>query len=165
MSPPSPSIWVIAFGSGANFRSMFFVAFLITPFSRLTSSSSPVAILSVSHSMAGRPIFIAFLKNILANDFAITQETPDNFMMAGACSLDEPSPKFLPPITKSPFPTFEANCGSASSRTCFANSLRSDLRWKYLPGAIRSVDISSPNFHAFPRKTIIGTPWGRLSRP
>ena len=55
---------------------------------------------------------MAFLKKILAKDLAITACTPKAFSTPGACSLEEPQPKFSPPTTKSPGFTFFAKSGS-----------------------------------------------------
>ena len=76
-----------------------------------------------SHSSIGSPIFIEFLKNILAKVEAITQDTPLSFITIGACSLDEPQPKFLVATIISPFFTLEINLSSISSIQCVASSL------------------------------------------
>ncbi len=47
--------------------------------------------------------------------FAITACTPNAFKTPGACSLDEPQPKFSPPTTKYPGFTFFAKSGSNDS--------------------------------------------------
>lgn len=57
-------------------------------------------------------MLIAFLKKILAKDLAITACTPSALSTPGACSLEEPQPKFSPPTTKSPGFTFFAKSGS-----------------------------------------------------
>jgi hypothetical protein len=69
-------------------------------------------------TIAGRPILIAFLKKIRAKDFAITACTPNAFRTPGACSLEDPQPKFSPPTTKSPGFTFFAKSGSRDSKVC-----------------------------------------------
>ena len=61
------------------------------------SSPSSIAFAASGHSIMGSPIFIEFLKNILAKLSAITQLIPEAFMAIGACSLEDPQPKFLPP--------------------------------------------------------------------
>ncbi len=67
------------------------------PFVKSISSSSPLVIpLISSSSTIGKPMFIAFLKKILAKEGAITHLIPANFNATGACSLLEPLPKFLP---------------------------------------------------------------------
>ena len=50
-----------------------------------------------------------------AQDFAMTACTPSAFKTPGACSLEEPQPKFSPPTTKSPGFTFFAKSGSNDS--------------------------------------------------
>lgn len=100
--------------------------------------------------MSKSPIFIAFRKKFSAKDFARTARTPAIFMICGACSREDPSPKLLPATTKSPLFMREAKVSSASSSTCFANSFKSERRWNNLPGAMWSVLILSPNLNAFP---------------
>ena len=83
-------------------------------------------------------MILQFLKNILANDFAITQLTPEPIIDSGACSRDEPQPKLIPPTIISPSFTLLANVVSISSMQCFANSFGS-VDDKYLAGMITSV--------------------------
>ena len=73
------------------------MSFIVPP-DRSTSSSSPSSIKSETSPlvMTGSPIFIAFLKNMRANDSAITALMPLAFIASGACSLEEPHPKLLP---------------------------------------------------------------------
>ena len=66
-------------------------------------------------TIAGRPMLMALRKKILAKDFAMTACTPSAFKTPGACSLEEPQPKFSPPTTKSPGFTFFAKSGSNDS--------------------------------------------------
>src|SRR3970282_2583699 len=79
----------------------------------------------------------------------MTQDMPAVFMAMGACSLEEPQPKFLSATIMSPSFIFFTNSGSASSMQCFASSFGSDV-FKYLAGIIWSVSTSAPNFHALP---------------
>ena len=60
-------------------------------------------------------MLMALRKKILAKDFAMTACTPSAFKTPGACSLEEPQPKFSPPTTKSPGFTFFAKSGSNDS--------------------------------------------------
>ena len=59
---------------------------------------------------------MAFLKNILANESAMTAGTPAALIDTGACSLDEPEPKFLPPRIISPLEcslrSIQISCGN-----------------------------------------------------
>ena len=48
-------------------------------------------------------------EKIRAKDFAITAFTPSALRTPGACSLEDPHPKFSPPTTKSPGLTFWKN--------------------------------------------------------
>jgi hypothetical protein len=67
------------------------------PSVNLISNSSSVFIASMLlHSIIGSPIFIAFLKNILANDEAKIHLIPTDLRAIGAYSLLEPHPKFDP---------------------------------------------------------------------
>src|SRR3972149_8115703 len=79
----------------------------------------------------------------------MTQETPAAFMAMGACSLDEPQPKFLALTMISPGFIFFRKSLSASSMQCFASSAGSDVL-RYLAGMIASVSISAPNLWALP---------------
>ena len=53
-------------------------------------------------------------------------ETPEALMAMGACSRDEPQPKFLPPTITSPGETVEANSGFPSAKACFASKAPSE---------------------------------------
>ncbi len=128
---------------------------LTFPAAKSTSSSSPSLILSVSHISTGSPRLIALRKKILATLFASMALTPAILITSGACSRDDPSPKLLPPTTKSPSFTFFAKLTSASSRTCWASSGRLLRRWAYRPGMIWSVEMPSPNLWALPLSTYI----------
>ena len=77
------------------------------------------------HSKIGSPTLIALRKKIRANDAAMTHETPDPRIASGACSRDDPQPKFSPPTITSPFDIFDTNAGSASSMQCFPSSAAS----------------------------------------
>jgi hypothetical protein len=57
----------------------------------------------------------------------MTAATPAALMAMGACSREEPQPKFLPPTIKSPGRILWTNSGSASSMTCRANSAGSEV--------------------------------------
>ena len=83
---------------------------MISPVERLTSISSPSRICSAltGHSKIGKPILIAFLKNMRAKDFAMTHESPA-FYGIGACSREEPHPKLSPATITSPIPAFFIN--------------------------------------------------------
>ena len=61
-------------------------------------------------------------KKILAKVEATTQATPQARMATGACSREEPDPKFSSATMMSPFCTRRGNVGSRSSRQCFASS-------------------------------------------
>src|SRR5574337_946349 len=84
----------------------------------------------------------------------MTQAIPLAFMAIGACSRDEPQPKFLSATMMSPGRTFEAKEASSSSMQCFASSFGSEV-FKYLAGIILSVSMSGPNFQTLPLNFII----------
>src|SRR5512145_2942346 len=78
-------------------------------------------------------------------------------MAMGACSRDDPHPKFFPATMMSPFDTLDANCASMSSMQWRASSAGSEV-FRYRAGMMTSVSTSSPYFHAFPLNSeLIGT--------
>jgi hypothetical protein len=93
---------LLGWRSGADFSVSFLV--LTAPVSRSISMTSPslTALLMPSAAIRGSPLFIAFRKNILANDSATTATAPAHFIARAACSRLEPQPKFLPPTIMSP---------------------------------------------------------------
>jgi len=74
---------------------------------------------------------------------------PASLMASGACSRDEPQPKFLPAIRMSPEETDAAKSGLTSIKQLFVSSDPSEIL-RYLAGIIRSVSMSLPNFQTFP---------------
>ena len=96
--PPLDIISRINSGTGFIAKVLPVVISLISPLSKLTSSSSPSFIFSLASTLGitASPIFIAFLKNIRAKVFAIINLTPLAFIASGACSLEEPHPKLSP---------------------------------------------------------------------
>ena len=58
---------------------------------------------------------------------ATTTSTPAALMAMGACSRDEPQPKFSSATMMSPGCTRSMNDVSRSSRQCFASSAGSDV--------------------------------------
>ena len=81
---------------------------------------------------------MAFLKNILAKLEATIPFMPQPFSAMGACSLEEPQPKFSPATTKSPAFTFFGNSGHVSSRQWMARDLGSEVT-RYFPAIMWSV--------------------------
>ena len=67
-------------------------------------------------------MLIALRKKIRAKLSATMQEIPFSLITAGACSREEPQPKFLPATIISPAFTFGAKVVSMSSIACSANS-------------------------------------------
>ncbi len=113
---------------------------------RSTETSAPSSNAAVEGVVSGRrPTLIAFRKKMRANDSATTYRTPAPFSASGACSRDEPQPKFRPPTITSPGSTDCANSSRVPSNACFASSAGS-LIIRNRPGMIASVSISSPNF-------------------
>src|SRR5659263_86812 len=80
---------------------------------------------------------------------ATTQDMPDCLSAMGACSREEPQPKFLPPTIMSPGFTLFIKSLSISSMQCKASSLGSVVL-RYLAGIITSVSTLSPYFITFP---------------
>jgi len=75
-------------------------------------------------------------------------------MAMGACSRDDPQPKFSPPTMMSPGFIRVMKAGSASSIQCRASWAGSDvLRWR--AGMIASVSMLSPNFQTLPSKIMV----------
>src|SRR5512134_2061009 len=87
---------------------------------------------------------------------ATTQDTPAALIEIGACSRDDPQPKFFSATMISPGCIFFMKSGFVeSSMQCFASSLGSEV-FRYRAGMIASVSTSDPNFHALPLN-FIGT--------
>src|SRR3990167_9714431 len=124
ISPPALIIFRINGGYFSKAYFSFRVIFFMLPLTVSTETMSPFLILSDASgdSIIGRPMLILFLENILAKLSAITQETPAALIAMGACSLDEPQPKFFPATMISPGLTFFAKRGSASSMQWLARS-------------------------------------------
>ena len=70
--------------------------------------------------------------------------TPAALIAIGACSLEDPQPKFLRATIRSPALFFLVKSASMSSMQCFASSAGSD-ELRYLAGIITSVSMLSPN--------------------
>src|SRR3970040_59311 len=96
-------------------------------------------------------------------------------MAIGACSREDPHPKFFPATRKSPGDTYDATAESISSMQCRASSAGSEV-FRYRAGMMTSVSTSSPYFHAFPlscmpallrgqREPLGSTPGGGLECP
>ena len=58
---------------------------------------------------------------------AMTTGTPDAAIAIGACSREDPQPKFRPPTMMSPAATFFANVVSMSSMQCAASAFGSNV--------------------------------------
>ena len=90
-------------------------------------------------------------KKIRAKDFAMTHCTPSALMISGACSLEDPHPKFFPATIMSPFWICPASSGRRGLNPyCFISSMVFSAR--YSVGMMISVSISSPNFQQRPSK-------------
>jgi len=63
----------------------------------------------------------------------MTADAPDALIAIGACSREEPHPKFFPATMKSPFAIFDANEASMSSMQCEASSAGSEV-FRYRAG-------------------------------
>ena len=88
-------------------------------------------------------------KNILAKDFAITHWIPNALMISGACSLEEPQPKFFPATMMSPGLIWAASSGrSGENPYCFISSMVFNAR--YSVGMMISVSMSSPSTQTLP---------------
>ena len=75
---------------------------------------------------------------------AMTQLTPLALMASGACSRDDPQPKFSPATIMSPGLTLPAKEGSMSSMQCRASSAASVV-FRYRAGMMTSVSTLLPN--------------------
>src|SRR5512143_3406685 len=84
-----------------------------------------------------------------AKERAMTADAPDALIAIGACSREEPQPKFFPATMKSPEATFDAKEASMSSMQWRASSAGSEV-FRYRAGMMTSVSTSSPYFHALP---------------
>ena len=83
---------------------------------------------------------------------------PDALIAIGACSRDEPQPKFLFATIISPFLTRFTKSGSISSIQLLASSAGSD-ELRYLAGIITSVSTLSPYLWTMPQAFIIISPF------
>ncbi len=86
---------------------------------------------------------------------------PDALIAIGACSRDEPHPKFLFATIISPFWTRFTKSGSISSIQLLASSAGSD-ELRYLAGIITSVSTLSPYLWTMPQAFINNPPFHRL---
>ena len=136
-------------GKGFVLNSLFVVISFMIPLLKSISIISPSFMLFAASGFAitGSPMFIAFLKKILAKDSAIISFIPLAFIEMGACSLEEPHPKFSPAMMIFLFFYFSIKSLSRSSKQCRASSF-SSLVFKYLAGIITSVSTLSPYFIA-----------------
>src|SRR5512143_591984 len=81
---------------------------------------------------------------------ATTQDTPAALIAIGACSREDPHPKFFSATMMSPGFIFSMNSGLVeSSMQCLASSFGSEVL-RYRAGMIASVSTSAPNFQALP---------------
>ena len=88
-------------------------------------------------------------KKIRAKDLAMTHWIPSALMISGACSLEEPQPKFLPATMMSPFRICPASSGRRGLKPyCFISSMV--LSARYSVGMMISVSISSPRTQTRP---------------
>jgi len=151
MRPPSLSNSCIKGGIGWAANESPFPAIEIFPEATSISMVSPSSTASTTsgHSKIRSPILNAFRKKMRAKLLATTQLRPQPLRAMGACSREDPQPKFLPATIISPGFTFCANDGSLSSIQCLANSLESNVV-RCLAGIITSVSILSPNFQTLP---------------
>lgn len=90
-----------------------------------------------------------YMDDIVIVYMAMTQRIPRAFTTSGACSLDEPQPKFFPATMISPFPIFAASSGRRGEKPyCFISSMVFMAR--YSVGIMMSVSMSSPSTQTFP---------------
>ena len=84
-----------------------------------------------------------------AKSLAITSDIPLALIATGACSLEEPQPKFLPATIISPGLTLSTKDLSISSMQC---SLRcsGSAEVRYLAGMMTSVSMLSPYLNTLP---------------
>ena len=79
----------------------------------------------------------------------MTHWMPNALMISGACSLEEPQPKFLPATMMSPFCICPASSGRRGLKPyCFISSIVFMAR--YSVGIMISVSISSPSTQTLP---------------
>jgi len=147
-SPPEERSEKRKGGRGLKEYDSPFVLFTILPDSKSTSTTSPSSA-ETSHSTTGRPMFILFRKNMRAKDFATTHDTPAPKRARGACSRDEPQPKFSSATITSSCFTPTANSGRAFSKAWRASSAASHVT-RYSAGIIWSVSTFFPNFQTMP---------------
>jgi hypothetical protein len=86
---------------------------------------------------------MALRKKMRAKLCATTQEMPHALMAMGACSREEPQPKFVAATMMSPAETRVLKSGSMFSMQCSARREGSDTL-RYLAGMIASVSTSAP---------------------
>ena len=117
INPPAFIISFISSAKGVNEYFLFVVKLVIIFefMSTLTLSPSFISAHASSLSKIGNPMLIAFLKNILAKLFAITQEIPNALIDIGACSLEDQQPKLSPATITSPSLTLSTKSLSMSS--------------------------------------------------
>ena len=96
--------------------------------------------------------FLERYDNILTP--AMTHLTFNALMISGACSLEEPHPKFLLATIISPGCTLFTNSGSISAIAWLASSCASN-EFRYLAGMITSVSTLSPYLKTCPKAFII----------
>ena len=82
------------------------------------------------------------------------QDIPAHLIERGACSLDEPHPKFLPATIISPTLILFTKSESISIMQYFASSSPLDTL-RYLAGIITSVSILSPYLKTLPLALIL----------
>ena len=92
-----------------------------------------------------------------ANDFAMIQRMPRALITSGACSLEEPHPKFFPATMISPCLISPASSGlKGLNPYCFISSTLFSA--KYSVGIMISVSMSSPKIQTLPVKRSIDSP-------
>ena len=89
------------------------------------------------------------VEKILAKVEAMTQEMPAHLIARGACSREEPQPKFFVATIMSPSFTLFTKSASISIMQYFASSSPLDT-FRYLAGMITSVSTLSPYLKTFP---------------
>jgi len=121
MSPPSLSSSCMKGGMGVAKNFFRWVKSKISPVLRSTRTRLPSLIASEASgdSRRGRPRLKLLRKKIRAKLLAMIQEMPAVFRARGACSREEPQPKFFSANRISPFFTSFINSGRSSSIACF----------------------------------------------
>jgi uncharacterized protein YabE (DUF348 family) len=87
----------------------------------------------------------------------VLTQAVDALIAIGACSLEEPHPKFFAATMISPSCTFFTKSISMSSIQCVASSFGSD-EFRYLAGMMTSVSTLSPYLNTLPLAAFIGVP-------